>query len=216
MKKSGTLSIDQTSKKGKYRMSSQKNQDTFLAHILNQAETLKEAPRPLTPIPRQWLPGWIRFLLKALYLPVLVLDLSMQNLAKKIIKPPFKQVGSCKRRGNCCYFILLPECKGLVSKVYYLWQTQVNGFFLREKSPPNEEGEHMLVLGCRHLKKDGSCNSYRTRPAVCRRWPVIEHFGRPRLLKGCGYTMKLNKGYEKEPFITLAQANKTPPPLNQP
>ena len=188
-------------------MSSQEIQDAFLANILHQAETLTAPPTPMNGIPRQWLPTWIRRLLQISYLPILILDLLMQKVARKIIKPPFKQTGSCKRRGNCCYFILLPECTGLASKIYFLWQTQVNGFFVRETSPPNEEGSRMHILGCRHLRKDGSCGSYKTRPAVCRRWPVIEHFGRPRILKGCGYTIHLNKGYAKEPFISMAKSN---------
>jgi len=25
------------------------------------------------------------------------------------------------------------------------------------------------------------------RPVVCRKWPVIEIFGQPRMLKGCGF-----------------------------
>ena len=25
------------------------------------------------------------------------------------------------------------------------------------------------------------------RPAVCRKWPLIEYFGHPRILKGCGF-----------------------------
>ena len=36
--------------------------------------------------------------------------------------------------------------------------------------------------------KDGSCGQYRLRPQVCRQWPVIEHFGQPKILKGCGFS----------------------------
>ena len=42
-------------------------------------------------------------------------------------------------------------------------------------------------MGCRYLREDGSCSEYRLRPQVCRQWPVIEHFGYPKILKGCGF-----------------------------
>jgi len=181
----------------------EKKQDEFLEEILLSAESLKAPPRLISPIPKQWLPAWLRWPLKLSYLPVLMLDLLMQKLAKLIIRPPFKQTGTCKRRGNCCYYILLPEAEGIFGKVFYFWQTQVNGFFLREKSPADDEGKKMLIMGCRYLKENGSCGSYRTRPSVCRRWPIIQHFGRPRVLKGCGYNPTLRKSYQKEPYLSL-------------
>ena len=136
-------------------------------------------------------------------MPVLLLDLITQKIARMIIPPPFKQTGKCKRRGNCCYFILVPEANHLLGKLFMFWQTQVNGFFLREKSPPDEKGASVLIMGCRHLKKDGSCGSYFTRPSVCRRWPVIEYFGRPRVLKGCGFKVKVRKEKDKESLLKL-------------
>lgn len=183
--------------------------DDYLNEILLRAETAPSAPAdPKGGIPKQWLPGFVRWPLKLLFLPALLLDLSMQNLAKKIIRPPFKQVGTCKKRGNCCHYILLPEPKGLFGKLFYFWQTQVNGFYVREKSPCNYEGERVLVMGCRYLKKDGSCKHYKTRPIVCRKWPQIEYFGMPRMLKGCGFTPELRKGYQKEPYLSLLQESR--------
>ena len=54
----------------------------------------------------------------------------------------------------------------------------------------------MHVMGCRHLRKDGSCGDYHLRPLICRQWPVIEHFGYPKVLKGCGYAS--DPPYEEE------------------
>lgn len=163
------------------------SQEKFLEHILKEAE--REGPHPISiNIPKQRLPHCARMFLRIIYLPVMVLDLSMQSLARKIIRPPYQKKGSCKRRGNCCRFILLPEAKGFFGRIYYFWQTEVNGFYVREISPADEEGNKMLILGCRHLSPSGKCLSYKTRPAVCRRWPMIEIFGTPRVLKGCGYS----------------------------
>jgi hypothetical protein len=180
-------------------------QEDFLHKILIRAETIQSPLEIYKLPPKQILPAPLRNLLKIMYLPILLLDLSMQKMAKKIIRPPFEQKGNCKKRGNCCYFILLPESQSFLGKVFYFWQTEINGFFIREKSPPDQDGKKMLIMGCRHLRKDGSCGSYITRPSVCRKWPIIEHFGRPRLLKGCGYHIQLRKKYDKEPYRTFIQ-----------
>ncbi|MCX6990421.1 MAG: YkgJ family cysteine cluster protein [Chlamydiae bacterium] len=187
---------------------SEKSQQEYLEDILHLAENLTSPPKVQGEIPKQWLPEWLRLILKLSYLPVLLLDLFAQKVARYIIQPPFKQVGSCKRRGNCCYFILIPQPSGTLGKIFYFWQTQVNGFFLRSLSPQDEKGKKMLVMGCRHLNEDGSCNSYKTRPSVCRRWPVIEYFGAPRVLKGCGFSPVLKKKYDKEPYISLLSKSK--------
>lgn len=179
------------------------SQEEYIEDLLRTAETLRAPPEPKAPIPKQWLPGWVRWPLKLSYLPVLMLDLAMQKIARMIIRPPFKTAGACKRRGTCCYYILMSESEGLFGKIFHFWQTQVNGFFVREKSPPDEEGKRFLVMGCRHLQKNGSCGSYHSRPSVCRRWPIIEHFGKPRVLKGCGFSPTLRKSYQKEPYLTI-------------
>ncbi|NDD58836.1 MAG: hypothetical protein EBZ47_06255 [Chlamydiae bacterium] len=86
--------------------------------------------------------------------------------------------------------------------MYFFWQTQINGFFVREKSPIDKDGNRMLVLGCRYLAPNGKCSNYFTRPSVCRKWPIVEHFGHPRILKGCGYQINLKKSYKKEPYLS--------------
>ena len=147
-----------------------------------------EPPPPPQGIPKRWLPGFIRFPLKCLLLPYILIDELMQKLARKIIRPPFKQVGKCKRRGNCCYYVLIRHSGTLWGRLFLLWHTQVQGFYMRYKQPHIYEGHEMYIMGCRYLKKDGSCGQYRLRPQVCRQWPVIEHFGQPKILKGCGFS----------------------------
>jgi Fe-S-cluster containining protein len=156
--------------------------------ILEEAGEATSAPlEPKGGIPKQWFPRFLRVPIRWIILPFVLLDLWTQKLAKKIIRPPFVQKGGCKRRGNCCHYIMIEEGKGLFGRLYHFWNTQINGFYPREKELHIYEGKRVHVMGCRYLKKDGSCGNYRLRPLVCRKWPVIEHFGHPRILKGCGF-----------------------------
>ena len=170
-----------------------------LTDILTAAENAKETPPdPAEGIPKQKLPSWIRWSLRILLLPFLYLELAAEKVARWIVPPPFKQVGSCKRRGNCCHYILLPEVKGILGKVLVFWHTEVFGFYPRTKEPYEYEGKKITVMGCRYLQKNGSCSRHFFRPKICRTWPVIKIFGTPRILKGCGYQAKVTKSYAKK------------------
>lgn len=160
----------------------------ILEDLLIEAGEATHAPSPpLGGIPRRWIPSWIRLPIKYFILPFVLTDHLMQKIAKKILKPPFKQEGSCKRRGNCCHYVLIGYSKSLIGRLFYFWYTQFQGFYPRYPDPQSYEGKKMYVMGCRYLKKDGGCGQYRLRPLICRLWPVIEHFGYPSILKGCGY-----------------------------
>lgn len=156
--------------------------------IFQAGEADSPPPLPEGGIPRQWLPSFIRTPLRVFFLPFVLLDLAMQKVAKWIVPPPYKQTGGCKRRGNCCHYILIRKPKGPFGWLYKLWNTQVNGFYPRSREVHEYEKNQVIVMGCRHLREDGSCASYRLRPMVCRKWPAIEQFGSPRILKGCGFT----------------------------
>ena len=159
-----------------------------LGEIIGRAEEA-EGPPPNPPggIPKQWLPAWIRWPIRVFLVPWILLDLYAQKLALWVLKPPYRRVGHCHKRGNCCHYILIPEPKGLIGRLNFMLNMQVNGFYPRYPDVYEYEGDHIVVMGCRYLKKDGSCAHYWLRPTVCRKWPLIEHFGRPRILKGCGF-----------------------------
>jgi len=157
---------------------------------------IEEEERPKEPeggIPRQWLPGFVRWPLRLFLLPIILIDLAAQRVARWLIPPPFKRMGKCLRRGNCCYSILLPETKGILGRVFYFWNTQVLGFYRQDGLVYESEGKRVYVMGCRYLQKDGSCKHYALRPVVCRKWPMIEYFGVPRIIKGCGFKAVLRK-----------------------
>jgi len=166
--------------------------------ILLAGEAEQQPPLPPGGIPEQKVPGWVRWSLRVLLLPFVLFDLWMQNIAKMIIRPPFRQTGRCHRRGNCCYYILLPKTKGWLGKLHLFWSTEIHGFYFRTKETIESDGKPVYVMGCRYLQKNGSCGCYFLRPMVCRKWPVIEYFGYPRLLKGCGFKAELrSKKYAK-------------------
>lgn len=144
-------------------------------------------PPPAKGIPKRWLPVWMGNILKWIALPFVLIDLAMQRIARSIIRTPFKREGSCKRRGNCCHYVLFQYSTNLIGRFFYFWYTQVHGFYLRYKDTQVYEGKKMYVMGCRYLQKDGSCKEYHLRPLICRKWPIVEHFGYPKILKGCGY-----------------------------
>jgi hypothetical protein len=155
--------------------------------LQNAGEATGLPPPPLEGISPQWVPGWIRWPLRAVLLPFILLDLAAQQFAKMLIRPPLRKTGSCLKRGHCCHYILVPECKGLLGIVYYFWNTQILGFYPRTRQVHEAEGKRVLVMGCRYLRQNGSCSHYHLRPLVCRKWPMIEYFGYPRILKGCGF-----------------------------
>src|ERR1700722_14649540 len=79
--------------------------------LLTAGEEENAPPEPIEGIPRQRLPCWIRWPLRVFFLPFILLDLWAQRLARLIIRPPFKQTGTCKKRGNCCHYILIPATR---------------------------------------------------------------------------------------------------------
>lgn len=163
--------------------------DDFVASHMSE-----EMPRPTDPIiPRQRLSSLIRWPLRLLITPFILIDLTAQKMARMIVRPPYKRAGSCKQRGACCYYILIEERKGLLGRFYLWWQREVNGFYSRNYPPVEEGKQRFIVMGCRYLLRSGKCAHYRTRPMVCRKWPVIERFGSPQVLKGCGFKAELRK-----------------------
>jgi hypothetical protein len=159
-----------------------------LDEILARAEEAEgPPPDPIGGIPKQWVPGWIRWPVRVFLLPFILLDLGAQKIARMLIPPPFKKQGECLKRGNCCHYILIPEAKGLLGRLFYLWNTQMLGFYKRSSKVYESDGKRVYVMGCRYFKKEGICGRYSLRPTVCRKWPIIEYFGYPRIIKGCGF-----------------------------
>lgn len=153
-------------------------------------EAAEAESEPLPPeggIPKQRLPGFIRWPIRTLFLPFVWMDRAAQKIARMIIRPPFKRAGSCNKRGNCCYYILFKKHRRFLNAIFMFWSREINGFYQRDPEPQIFDGKPWYVMGCRYLKKNGSCGHYHYRPSICRSWPIIDHFGYPKILKGCGF-----------------------------
>lgn len=155
-------------------------------------------PLPKEGIPKYIIPSFIRWPIRVLFVPFLILDSIAQKIAKAIISPPYRQKGFCKKRGNCCRYILLEKPKDWFGSICLFWHTQINGFYERDIKLHMHEGKEMLIMGCRYLEEEGRCSNYYFRPAICRKWPIIEHFGEPKILKDCGYYPIFCKSYRRE------------------
>ena len=179
-------------------------------------DTQEQPGPPKGGIPKQKVPRWLRFLLRLCVYPFVILDLTVQRLIRAIHRPPFRVAGACKKRGNCCHYILLgwhPVMDKFpkVGRFWLWWYTHVHGFYLRGFDIENENGDIAKVMSCRYLQKDGSCGSYLLRPGICRRWPNVDYVSHPYMLKGCGYFAAANypmfeEDLEKRPNKTHSQS----------
>ena len=165
-----------------------------LEELLESSGSLKSPPLPPGgKVPRRFTPFFIRWPVKPAILPFIWLDSLAQKIAKLFIPPPFVKAGRCKKRGNCCYYILVRKTRAPFGFLDLFWHTQINGFYRRQKEPEFVDGHPVYVMGCRYLSKKGKCTRYFTRPQICRTWPRIEIFGPPEMLKGCGFFAKERK-----------------------
>lgn len=141
-------------------------------------------------IPKQKLPGYLRWPIRVLAYPFMMIDILAQKLVSFIYKPKYRLIGQCKKRGACCQYIHMgwPKKGRLTffSKVYIYWQTEILGFYFKDFDFI-EDKELTKVMGCRYLSKEGKCTKYFLRPAICRTWPKIKYFREPSILKGCGF-----------------------------
>jgi Fe-S-cluster containining protein len=179
----------------------------YLREVAENATSIP--PLPEGGIPKQKLPSWVRWSIRLIYIPFLQLEILAEKIARWIIRPPFVQKGQCKRRGNCCHYILFPETHGIMKKLFFFWNTEVHGFYQRIGMEGEYEGKKIFIFGCRYLKENGSCSNHLFRPKVCRSWPLISYFGPPKILKGCGYSVKIRPSYQKKyPKLRLYSEDK--------
>jgi Fe-S-cluster containining protein len=98
--------------------------------------------------------------------------------------------GECRRCARCCEApavranVVVWRLRSLRA-AYLWWQARVNGFELAQTVAQGR----LLVFRCTHFDwVTRSCDSYDTRPGMCRDYPrnlLFQHS--PELLPGCGY-----------------------------
>ncbi len=103
---------------------------------------------------------------------------------------PWTLAGQCRRAAQCCEAPaiqagLLSWWLPIVRRLFLAWQRRVNGFDLTQV----DTEARLFVFRCRHFDwTSRSCDSYDSRPAICRDYPrVLLWQANPELLPRCGY-----------------------------
>lgn len=128
-------------------------------------------------------------LLKRFIILFVLLDNLLTNLPKKwFFKSKWKLTGQCNMCGNCCKEIHLQiDKKQLGSKLFtnvaIRWITWLFDFILLKIDCDN----HILEFTCKHCRADGKCGNYFWRPNVCRNYPLVDYFEKPKFLPNCGF-----------------------------
>ena len=103
---------------------------------------------------------------------------------------PYALGGDCRRCAACCeapaiQALPLVFRRDLLRRLWLAWQERVNGFVLVRTDPATR----IFVFRCTHFDAaTRSCDSYDSRPGVCRDYPrLLLWQPKPELLPGCGY-----------------------------
>ena len=102
----------------------------------------------------------------------------------------FDLAGACRRCARCCEApavranLLVWRLRS-ARALFLWWQRRVNGFELATV----DQGARAFVFHCTHFDRaTRSCDSYSSRPGMCRDYPRALLFQpAPELLEGCGY-----------------------------
>lgn len=138
--------------------------------------------------------GPLRATLKGLALIRFYIDLWLWRLWQRLRgrRPRFDLTGSCEGCGQCCETpsLTVPPImlkNPPVLELFLWWQRAVNGFeFLRADYKRSE-----LIFSCTHYDKNSKrCDSYTTRPGMCRDYPTnLRYAERPKLFDDCTYVL---------------------------
>lgn len=128
-------------------------------------------------------------MIRRFVLAFVILDNYLTNLAKRLFPTRYKLTGKCRQCGNCCRRIILTMTPAQINSRFFTdlsvrWISWLFGFQLIEV-----DREHCsLVFSCRHQAADGRCGNYRWRANVCRNYPLVDYFEKPKFLPGCGFS----------------------------
>lgn len=102
----------------------------------------------------------------------------------------YRLAGACRRSGACCREpgIRVGRLVWHLRSARWLflwWQRVVNGFVLSRTL----NRERLFLFRCTHFDEATlSCDSYASRPGLCRDYPRVQlEQARPELLPGCGF-----------------------------
>ena len=111
--------------------------------------------------------------------------------------PRWELTGACQSCGACCE---RPSIKAnlatwylpITRRLFLAWQRHVNGFELIEAERPTKT----FVFRCTHFDWAARrCDSYATRPFMCRDYPrILLDQAWPELFDGCGHGLRDGQG----------------------
>jgi uncharacterized protein len=135
--------------------------------------------------------GPVRTAIKTVALGVYNARLALHRIQKDAHGDiPYELGGSCILCAKCC------EAPGiqvgfltwhfpLIQRIFLFWHRHVNGFEMVEKS----RGDRAFLFRCTHFDvKTRRCDSYHSRPGMCRDYPrALLEQANPELFEGCGF-----------------------------
>jgi uncharacterized protein len=130
------------------------------------------------------------------------------RLSRRFSAPPrYKLKGSCNGCGKCCESPSVQADKlvfhiSILKSIFLGWHQWVNGFILKE----TDARLRLFVFHCTHYNPvSKQCDSYDSRPMMCRDYPVNHTFDAvPQLFDECGFQM-----VDKNSKALLEQLKKT-------
>ncbi|MFH1347312.1 MAG: hypothetical protein ABIH22_01350, partial [Candidatus Margulisiibacteriota bacterium] len=91
--------------------------------------------------------------------------------------------------GICCqeiYMKITPRqlASKLFTKIAIAWIVWIFDFILIRIEYDN----HYIVFTCQHRLANGQCGNYFWRANICRNFPLVDYFEKPKVLPWCGFT----------------------------
>lgn len=135
--------------------------------------------------------GPVRSAIKALALGVFNGRLALHRIPKRAKGDiPYELGGGCVLCAKCCeqpgiQVGLFTWYVPLFQRVFLFWHRHVNGFEMVEKS----RADRAFLFRCTHFDpKTRRCDSYHSRPGMCRDYPrALLEQADPELFEGCGF-----------------------------
>lgn len=99
--------------------------------------------------------------------------------------------GECKKCGKCCRYMF---CDGLRSEFEFAFLKIIYPAYRRFKIAGKDEFGN-FVIRCSLIDKDNLCPIHKSRPKVCRRYPVRKISRKVVLHKDCGFFVRPEKSF---------------------
>ena len=135
--------------------------------------------------------GPVRGAVKKLALGVYNVRLALHRIPKRARGDiPYDLGGACVLCAKCCeepgiQVGLLTWYFPLFQRAFLVWHRHVNGFEMATKS----RTDRAFLFRCTHFdSKTRRCDSYHSRPGMCRDYPrALLEQANPELFEGCGF-----------------------------